>query len=207
VNANVVGIDLGLKTFAYCSNGDQIERQRWMKRDADDVARLQRKQEKLPLGSVERRRVIHALSHAYQRSTNRRNNFAHQESRRLVNRYQLIVFEDLDIPQMQSQGKTVINRNMADVAWGRFVQYTAYKAESAGRGIVRVNPRGTTQACSGCGEKAPKDLSVRVHDCPHCGLKLDRDLNAALNILARGLASIGADSSATRRSPRIDAGE
>lgn len=199
----VVGIDLGLKTFAFLSNGIKIDRHRWMKQDADDVARLQRKKEKLPLGSAERKRVVHALQHAYQRSANRRSNLAHQESRKLVNTYQLMVFEKLDISEMQSQGKRVINRGIADVAWGQFVQFTTYKAENAGRSVLFVNPRGTTQECSGCGQIVQKDLSVRVHNCPHCGLKIDRDLNAALNILARGLASLSESS----KSPRNNAGE
>lgn len=190
VTDTVVGVDLGLKTFAFLSNGTKIDRQRWMKRDADDVARLQRKKEKLPLGSEERRKVIHALQHAYQRSTHRRSNFAHQESRKLVNTYQLMVFEKLDIADMQGLGNKVINRGIADVAWGQFVNHALYKAANAGRACILVNPRGTTQECSGCGEVVPKDLSVRTHDCPHCGLKIDRDLNAARNILARGLASI-----------------
>ena len=188
----VAGIDLGLKTFATLSDGRVIARHRWMKRDADDIARLQRKKEKCPKGSPERRKVLRALHHAYRRATNRRSNFAHQTSRQLVNSYQLIVFEDLDIHAMQANGNVVINRGIADVAWGQFVQATLYKAESAGRTILCVNPRGTTQICSGCGEVVPKDLSVRVHDCPHCGLTLNRDLNAARNILARGLASLPA---------------
>jgi putative transposase len=201
----VVGVDPGLKAFATLSTGEQIKRQRWMKRDAKDIARLQRKKEQHPTGSPERRKVVKALQQAYQRQANRRNNFAHQESRKLVNRFGLIVFEKLDIADMQSNGSKVINRNMADVAWARFVAYSAYKAESAGRAVVQVNPRGTTQMCSGCGEIVPKDLSVRVHDCPHCGLKLDRDLNAAWNILALGLQSIGAahGASVTRRSPQL----
>jgi putative transposase len=190
VNCSTVGVDLGLKTFAFLSDGGKIDRQRWMKRDADDIARLQRKKELLPPGSSERHQAVHALQHAYQRATNRRSNFAHQESRKLVDAHQFMVFEDLDIQDMQSQGKTVINRNIADVAWGQFVQFTTYKAEKAGRSLLRVNPRGTTQECSGCGEVVPKDLSVRVHDCPYCGLKIDRDLNAARNILGRGLASV-----------------
>lgn len=191
VSSEMVGIDLGLTTFATLSNGETIKRQCWMKQDASDIARLQRKKEKLPKGSQERRKVVHALRHAYQRQTNRRSNFAHQESRKLVDRYGLLVFEDLDIAGMQSSRNKIINRGIEDVAWGRFVQFTQYKAEDAGRGFVQVNPRGTTQGCSGCGKIVPKDLRVRVHDCPHCGLKLNRDLNAALNILARGLAGIG----------------
>lgn len=189
---NVVGIDLGLTTFAYFSNGDKIERQRWMKQDAADIARLQRKKEKFAKGSVERRKVVHALCHAYERAAHRRRNFAHQESRKLVNEYQFIAFEKLDIKEMQVNGNKTISRGIADVAWGQFVQFTTYKAANAGRLVALVNPRGTTQACSGCGVIVPKDLSVRIHDCPNCGLKISRDHNAALNILARGLASIGA---------------
>lgn len=187
----VVGVDLGLTTFAVLSNGEKVKRQRWMKRDAKDIARLQRKKEKLPKGSRERRKVIHALCHAYKRQTNRRNDFAHKESRKLVNEYQFIALEDLDIQDMQQNGNKTINQGIADVAWGRFVQFSQSKAEEAGRTVVLVNPRGTTQECSGCGEVVPKDLSVRKHNCPHCGLSLSRDHNAALNILARGLTSLG----------------
>jgi putative transposase len=190
---NVVGIDLGLTTFAYFSNGQKIERQRWMKQDAADIARLQRKKEKFAKGSTERKKIIKALCHAYDRAENRRRNFAHQASRKLVNEYQFIAFEDLDIQDMQSSGFKSITRGIADVAWGQFVQFTTYKAANAGRVVVRVNPRGTTQMCSGCHTVVPKDLSVRIHDCPLCGLVLNRDHNAALNILARGLASINAD--------------
>ncbi len=188
----VVGIDLGLKTFAVLSDGSEIKRQRWMKRDAADLARLQRKKEQFTKGSCERRKVLRALNHAYARAANRRSNLAHQESRKLVNAYQVMVFEDLDIQAMQGNGNKTVNRGIADVAWGQFVQYATYKAENAGRTILLVNPRGTTQECSGCGEIVPKDLTVRTHDCSHCGLTIDRDLNAAKNILARGLASLPA---------------
>lgn len=202
----VVGIDLGLTTFAVLSNGETIKRQRWMKRDEKDIARLQRKKELLPKGSPERRKAVHALRHAYERAANRRRNFAHQESRKLVNEYQFIAFEDLDIQDMQARngnGNRTIRRGIADVAWGQFTQFTAYKAEWAGRGVAFVDPRGTTQNCSGCGQAVPKDLSVRKHTCPHCGLSIGRDLNAALNILSRGLATVGA----SPRSPLMNEGE
>ena len=189
---NVVGIDLGLTTFAYFSNGEKIDRQRWMREDAADIARLQRKKERFAKGSAARRKVVKALCHAYERSANRRDNFAHQESRKLVNEYQFIAFEKLDIKDMQVNGNKTISRGIADVAWGKFVQFTTYKAANAGRVVALVNPRGTTQECAGCGVIVPKDLSARIHDCPQCGLKLSRDHNAALNILARGLASINA---------------
>ncbi len=187
----VVGVDLGLTTFAVLSNGDKITRKRWMKRDAKDVARLQRKKEKFAKGSQKRKKAIRALQHCYKRQTSRRNDFAHKESRKLVNEYQFIAFEDLDICDMQQSGNKAINRGIIDVAWGKFVQLSQAKAEEAARTVVLVDPRGTTQECSGCGNVVPKDLSVRKHDCPHCGLSLSRDHNAALNILARGLASLG----------------
>jgi putative transposase len=186
-----VGVDLGLTTFAHLSNGEKIARQRWMKRDEKDIARLQRKKEQFVKGSAERRKVILALCHAYARAANRRRNFAHQESRKLVNEYQFIAFEKLDIQEMQVNGNKTISRGIADVAWAQFVQFASYKAANAGRTVVLVNPRGTTQMCSGCHTIVPKDLSVRIHECPHCGLKLNRDHNAALNILARGLSSMG----------------
>jgi putative transposase len=202
--AKVVGVDLGLSTFAYLSNGEKIVRQRWMKQDERDIARLQRKKELFAKGSPERRKVVHALCHAYERAANRRRAFAHQESRKLVNEYQFIALENLDIRDMQVNGNKTISRGIADVAWGQFVQFTAYKAANAGRLVVLVDPKGTTQMCSGCSAIVPKDLSIRIHDCPHCGLKLNRDHNAALNILARGLASMGTQS---LEAPGVSRGE
>lgn len=187
----VIGVDLGLTTFAVLSNGGEIKRQRWMKRDAKDIARLQRKKERFEKGTPERHNVIRALQHAYKRAANRRRDFAHKQSRKLVDEYQFIAFENLDIQDMQQNGWKTINRGIADVAWNQFVQFTTYKAEYAGRSVALVDPRGTTQDCSGCEKVVPKDLSVRKHECPHCGLTLSRDHNAALNILSRGLSAVG----------------
>jgi putative transposase len=106
-SSEMVGIDLGLTVFAMLSTGEAIQRQHWIAQDAKDIARLQRKKERCPKGSPERRRVVQALNHAYQRSNHRRDNFAHQESRKLVNRFGVIVFENLDIQAMQANG----NRN------------------------------------------------------------------------------------------------
>jgi len=188
----VVGIDLGLSTFATLSNGETMERQRWMKRDEKSLKRLGRKVQRLEQGTPERDKAIRALNHVHTRIKNRRSNFAHQKSRKLVNRYGLMVFEKLDIQNMHKNGRRSINRSIADVAWHQFVTQTTVKAEDAGRGMVLVDPKNTTQACSGCGQIVPKDLSMRVHECPHCGLEVCRDLNAARNILSRGLTRLGA---------------
>ena len=189
--SEIIGIDLGLTTFAYFSDGNKIKRQRWAKVDARDIARLQHKKNQFEAGSPERLKVIKALQHAYQRQTNRRDNFAHQISRYVVDTYQFIALEDLDIANMKLSGNRTINKGINDVAWGKFVQYTTYKAERAGRSAVLVDPRGTSQMCSGCGSIVPKDLSVRRHHCLTCGLELNRDHNAAINILSRGLATVG----------------
>jgi len=77
-------------------------------------------------------------------------------------------------------------KSISDAGWGRFIGMIAYKAESAGGQLIQVNPRNTTQICSRCGQQVKKTLSERIHECPHCGLVISRDHNAALNILARG---------------------
>jgi putative transposase len=100
---------------------------------------------------------------------------------------------------MQENGYRWMHKGIGDAAWNQLVakhaegaRYTAYKAEYAGRECVLVDPGGTSQECSGCGEEVPKDLSVRVHECAHCNCVLDRDLNASLNIVSRWLARLGA---------------
>ena len=82
--------------------------------------------------------------------------------------------------------KSMLGGSINQAGWGVLLHAIACKAESAGKYVVAVDPRGTSQACSGCGVLVPKDLGVRVHDCPHCGLRMDRDHNAAVNICALG---------------------
>jgi putative transposase len=124
------------------------------------------------------------------RIANRRSDFAHKRSRELVNRYQTIVFEDLAPQQMGARRGRGMRKSIMDVAWSQFVSMTRGKAEEAGRSVVLVNPRDTSKTCSRCGELVEKKLSERTHTCPHCGLAMDRDKNAALNILHRGLQTL-----------------
>lgn len=188
---SVVGVDVGITTFATLSNGAGIDNPRFLKRDQCAIAKAQRQMDKQPNGTKRYLKNKHRVQHICSRVTNRRHNFAHQESRRLVNQHQLLVFEKLQIQEMKHGNYRSMNRSINDVPWDLFMQLCSSKAEEAGRTVVFVDPRGTTQMCSGCGTVVPKDLSVRVHDCPGCGLVLGRDHNAALNILARGLASLG----------------
>ena len=184
----IVGIDMGILNFAALSNGEVVTNPRFLLADEERLKKAQSKRDKLPKGSPRRRKASKAVSHLYERVTNRRENFAQQLSRQWINQYGVIVFEDLNITKM------VHNHNLAksilDANWNKLIQYTSYKAEDAGRKVVLVNPANTSQMCSCCGQIVKKDLSIRIHDCPYCGLSIDRDLNAALNIARLGLQSL-----------------
>lgn len=189
--SEVVGIDLGLKHFATLSNGEQVENPRFFKAELKELQKAQRRLSAAKKGSEAWKKRKRVVQHIHERIENRRIDFAHKLSRRLVEDYQVIVFEDLNISGMTDSGWTSLNRGIGDAAWNQLVRFTQYKAENAGRECVLVDPRNTSQECSGCGEVVRKDLSVRVHDCPHCGCTLDRDVNAAKNVLSRGLARLG----------------
>lgn len=190
------GVDVALQSFATLSNGEKIANPRFFKREQDALAKAQRKMSELAKGTLERAKARKVVSHIHERITNKRTDFAHQQSRRLVNTYGVIVFEKLAVVDMMSNHTQIfgnkLNKSIADVAWSQLAQFTAYKAEDAGRLFLQVDPRNTSKKCSRCSSVVPKDLGVRIHDCPHCGLILDRDHNAAINILALGLQNVNA---------------
>ena len=153
-------------------------------------------------GSHRRKRAAIALAKAHRRVRNQRHDFQHQAARALVNRFGVVVFEDLKItnmtkapapkPDPEQEGaylpngasaKAGLNTSILDAGWGQFQSFCVAKAASAGRQVVLVDPYNTSQHCSGCGELVPKSLEERTHRCPHCGLVIDRDHNAAINIL------------------------
>ena len=187
----VVGVDVGLSSFATLSDeGKKIDNPRFYRRDEADLKRVQQRKDaaKNAQNWPENAKQQGILARIHERIANRRSDFAHQESRKLVNAYQVIVFEDLTPMEMgTSRG---MRKSILDVAWAQFIRMTVAKAAEAGRRVILVDPRNTTNMCSSCGERVPKKLSERVHICPQCGLVLDRDANAALNILQRGLLSL-----------------
>jgi putative transposase len=184
-----VGVDVGLASFATLSNGEKVANPRFFRRDERALAKAQRRLAAVEKGTLERAQRRRVVGRIHERIANRRADFAHQTARGLVNRFGVVVFEDLNTHGLlQNHG---LAKSIADAAWGQLVQYTVYKAEEAGRRIVLVDPRYTSQMCSRCGRLVAKDLSVRVHECPRCGLVLDRDQNAAINILRLGLQSLG----------------
>jgi len=185
----VVGVDMGLESFATLYTGEKIENPRFFRHDEKALAKAQRRLSKAAKGTPEYRKHKRVVRYIHERIANRRRDFAHKLSRQLVNGYQFIAFENLNITGML--GNHCLAKSIADASWNQLITFTQGKAEWAARMVVTVDPRNTSKMCSGCGALVDKDLSVRVHSCPHCGLELDRDHNAALNILGRGLASVG----------------
>lgn len=186
---NAVGIDVGLERFAVLSDGESIENPRFFRQEEKALARAQRRLSREAKGTAKRLRRRKVVSHIHERISNRRSNFAHQHSRRLVNRFQVIAVEDLAVNRMVHNH--CLAKSIMDAAWSQFTACLSYKAENAGRSFVAVGPAYTTQDCSRCGHRQVMPLSERVYRCPCCRLELDRDHNASLNIRALGLQSLG----------------
>jgi len=187
---HITGVDVGLASFATLSNGEQIENPRFYRRDEADLKRVQKRKDaaKNAQDWPENAKQKGLLSKVHERIGNRRSDFAHKRSRELVNQYQVIVFEDL-APQEMGKNRG-LRKSIMDVAWTQFISMTISKAAEAGRTVILVDPRNTSKMCSQCGELVHKTLSDRTHTCPDCGLVLDRDVNAAINILQRGLQTL-----------------
>jgi putative transposase len=186
----IVGVDVGLASFATLSNGEQIENPRFYRKDEADLKRVQKRKDaaKNAQDWDENAKQKGILSRIHERIGNRRADFAHKRSRELVNQYQVIVFEDLAPLEMgRSKG---MRKSIMDVAWTQFIGMTIGKAAEAGRTVMLINPRNTSKICSQCGVLVQKTLRDRTHTCPACGLVMDRDVNAARNILQRGLQTL-----------------
>lgn len=204
----VVGIDLGLEAFLTTSDGERVDNLRPGDRDRARVARKQRVVSKRTKGSRRRRKAVRHLARAHRRIERVRRDWHHKVALSIVRRYGMIAVEDLNVLGL-SRGR--LARSVNDAAWGQFLQTLADKAASAGRTVIPVDPRGTSQECSACGAmpETPKRLSERWHQCESstCGYETHRDENAAANILARGLAIwLGDEAEAPSSRPRIPAG-
>ncbi len=184
-----VGLDVGLKTFAYLSTGEEIPNPRFFRAEEAALARAQRKLSKAPKGSRERKKKRKVVARIHERISNRRANFIKQQVASLIKRFGLLAVEALVVRNMVKNPK--LAKSLADASWSMFFTHLLDKAEEAGRAVVRVNPAYTSQTCSACGHRQPMPLSVRVYDCPHCGLVIHRDHNGSLNILAEGLSACG----------------
>jgi putative transposase len=152
------------------------------------LAKAQRRLSTVEKGTPERAERRKVVARVYERNGWRRADFAHQHSRRLVNQFDLIAVEDLSVNRMMHH--PCLAKSIADAAWTQFAATLSHKTAWAGRRFVAVNPAYTSQDCSGCGHRQKLSLSDRLYTCPCCGLVLDRDLNAARNILRLGRQSL-----------------
>lgn len=180
-----VGIDVGLTNFAVFSDETIIPNPRFYKEEEKKIAKLQSRKDK-----TKNKKLIKAIQKRHNKVKNKRKDFCHKLSRQIVNKYSKIFVEDLAINLMKEDMK-YLSKSIGDASWNLFINNLIYKAEDAGRQIKLVNPAYTSQDCSDCSYRVKKKLSDRTHNCPNCGLKIDRDLNAAKNILRIGLYSLG----------------
>jgi len=187
-----VGIDVGLESFATFHTGEKIENPRFFRREEKELAKAQRRFAKTEKGTPQHQKRRKVVARVHERITNKRQDFIHQHSHRIVEQYAVIAVEDLHTNRMVHNH--CLAKSIHDAAWSGFFSALTYKAACAGRQFVAVNPAYTSQDCSACGHRQAKALSERTHHCPCCGLTLDRDHNAALNILRLGLQSLGIQS-------------
>lgn len=178
------GVDVGLSSFATMDNGEMIANPRVLETAQREVARAQRKVSRRKRCSKRRRKAVALLAKKHAKVQRARKDFHHKAALSLVRKYDLIAVEKLNVKELV---RGMLSRAVSDAAWGAFLTVLTAKAESAGRQVIAVDPRGTSQQCSACNEVVLKDLGVREHRCTHCGLVLDRDVNAARNILACAL--------------------
>jgi putative transposase len=201
-----VGIDFGICALVATSDGELVSEGRFAKKAQDRLAGAQRAVSTKQRGSTHRRRACEAVGRAHRKVANQRKDLAHQLSRRLVNDNDLIVVENLRVPQMSrrpkprpnakggfdrngASAKAGLNRSIADAGWGIVRSMLDYKAEDAGRELIAVDPHHTSTRCASCGHTESENrVSQAVFRCRHCGHEDHADVNAARNILRAGRA-------------------
>jgi len=186
-NGPVVGLDLGLNRLATISDGKFIENLRHFHQFEEKLAQAQRNLSKKRKGSHNRKKARRKVALVHEAISNARKDHLHKKANWLLSHYSKIVMEDLRINEMAEEGH---GKGIHDASWGMFTHMLCYKAESAGSEIVFVDPRNTSKECSNCHSIVQKSLWERIHSCSSCGLTLDRDVNAAINILTRATAGM-----------------
>jgi putative transposase len=180
-----VGIDVGLKAYYTDSGGKTVANPRFYRKAEQKLKRLQRQVSRKHKGSKNRKKARKVLAKASLRVQRQREDFARKTANALISSHDLIAFETLQIRNM------VKNRHLAksihDAGWGVFLTWVKYYGMLHDIPVIAVPPQYTSQECSACGTRVKKSLSVRTHICPRCGMVLDRDHNAALNILHKAL--------------------
>lgn len=178
-----VGIDVGLKQFLADSNGNTVDNPRFLEQSLKKLRIAQRSLSRKKKGSNRRNKARREVARIYNKVANQRKEFVIKTARDYVNDYDSIYVEDLKITNMLKDSRMA--KSISDASWGMFQEKLTMAAEDAGRNLVKVNPKNTSQLCL-CGAMVKKSLAVRTHKCPECGLEMDRDVLAAKNILERG---------------------
>ena len=185
-----VGTDLGLTSIITTSEGLQVEPPQYLRKSEKKLERAQRELSRKKECSGKRSKTKKRVAKIHRKINRQRDDFSHKISRNLVSSHDLIAFEDLNINGMIRNHH--LARSISDAGWNKIIQYTMYKAESAGICVIMVDPRHTSQKCSRCGNiKHDLKLSDRIYHCNICDLTIDRDLNAAINVLNEGMKQIG----------------
>jgi putative transposase len=184
-----LGIDMGLCALLATSEGELIDNPRWLRGSLSRLRVAQRRVSRRKKGSQRWRKAVRQVARLHEQIANQRNDYWHKLTRTLAERHTLIAIEDLNLRFINTNRHLALSSH--DAGLGMFTQLLAYKVEETGCRLVAVNPAYTSQRCSRCGEMVEKRLSVRVHHCPGCGLVLDRDVNAARNMLASAFSSLG----------------
>jgi putative transposase len=187
-----VGIDVGLKAFYTDSDGASVENPRHLRKAERRLKRLHRRVARKKKGSMNRKKAIKRLAKGHLKVQRQRKDFAAKAASALVKSHDFIAYEDLKIAQLVKNRQ--LAKSISDASWGLFLSWVRYYGQVQGIPFVAVSPKFTTQDCSGCGCRVKKSLSMRTHICPSCGLVLDRDHNAARNILAAALVQAAATS-------------
>ena len=193
----------GLLAFAVLSDGTVINNPKHLRKAEKKLIRKQRRLSTKEKGSKNRMKARKKVAKAHRKVRNQRADFHHKIPRAMVSKYGCIAVEDLNIKGMVKNHH--LAKSISDAGWGQFQNYLAYKAENAGCRVENVAPHHTSINCSRCGERVYKTLGDRIHTCPFCGLVLDRDHNAAINILNRaGTARINAWGEAVHQGPSLN---
>jgi putative transposase len=188
---SAVGVDVGLKSLITLSTGEQVEPPEHYRKAEEKLRAAAKSLSRKEKGSNNRNKQRIKVGRIHRKIRNQRKDYAHKISRILVDSYDTIVFEKLQIQNMVKNKH--LAKSISDAGWYQLMEMTKFKAEWAGKVVSLVGAHNTTQLCSRCGELVKKSLAVRVHKCPVCGLILDRDYNAAINILnkvGQGLAKL-----------------
>ncbi len=179
---NTLGIDMGLKDFLVTSDGESVPIPQYYRKSQKRLKTLQKGLSRKKKGSNRWLKGVKAVGKQHKKVADKRKDFHFKTANELLSKADVIAHENLSIKGLT---KTRLSKSINDAGWGQFLTILTVKAENAGQKTIGVNPRNTSQDCSNCGEKVPKELNIRTHSCPHCGIVIDRDVNAAINIKNR----------------------